>query len=85
MCIRDRVYLPDIEVKAADSAVAAGGLLGRAAGTVTVKPAAGERKMCIRDRYISVATAATENNEEVQDRQNVTANVTITLTGGQDR
>ena len=38
-----QVYLPDIEVKAADSAVAAGGLLGRAAGTVTVKPAAGER------------------------------------------
>ncbi len=36
-------------------------------------------------QYISVATAATENNEEVQDRQNVTANVTITLTGGQDR
>lgn len=38
-----QVYLPDIEVKAADSAVAAGGLLGRAAGTVTVKPVAGER------------------------------------------
>ena len=36
-------------------------------------------------QYISVATAATENNEEGQDRQNVTANVTITLTGGQDR
>ena len=36
-------------------------------------------------QYISVPTAATENNEEVQDRQNVTANVTITLTGGQDR
>ena len=36
-------------------------------------------------QYISVATAATENNEEVQDRQNVTANVTITRTGGQDR
>ncbi len=36
-------------------------------------------------QYISEATAATENNEEVQDRQNVTANVTITLTGGQDR
>ena len=36
-------------------------------------------------QYISVSTAATENNEEVQDRQNVTANVTITLTGGQDR
>lgn len=36
-------------------------------------------------QYISVATAATENNEDGQDRQNVTANVTITLTGGQDR
>lgn len=38
-----QVYLPDVQVKAADSAVAAGGLLGRAAGTVTVKPAAGDR------------------------------------------
>lgn len=39
-------------------------------------------------QYISVATAGTENSEDDesgQARQNVTANVTITLTGGQDK
>lgn len=36
-------------------------------------------------QYISVATAGTEDNEPEASVQNVTANVTITLTGGQKK
>ncbi len=45
LLLPDELYLPDIQVKAPDSAVTVGGVLGRAGGTVTVKPANGTRSV----------------------------------------